>query len=329
MPKKEFTDIVKKIKDSGKGHKMSIRDFLWDFYSYEKRSTGNVWQINHYLHEEKLTTIPNYQNGWIDGEIELKEKDKAKIKLGENEDEKFDPVCRFSILGATSKTPVSVKLDTKLEKASFLMIRDDYSQLPVMKDERTIEGIINWQTIAQGHILKKESDNVKDYMSNEFTILEDNISLFDGIKAVIKFGVVFVRSCDKKIKGPVTTSDLNDQFLNQIEPPILLEEIENYIRLILHGKIVKEELLQILRIDEKRKIDSINDMNFGEYILVMERPEFWNKLRIPFDKTDFIEDIKKIRLIRNAVQHFHPDKISQEDLELLRKTSKLLKMLYN
>ena len=134
---------------------------------------------------------------------------------------------------------------------------------------------------------------------------------------------------EKKIKGPVTPSDLSEEFIEQIEPYILLEQIENFIRLILHDKIILEDLLKLLTIeDENRKIESISDMTFGEYLRVIENDEMWDILKLPFVKADFTNELDEIRKIRNGVMHFHPDKISEEDLIQLRKMSKFL-MDYN
>ena len=65
-------------------------------------------------------------------------------------------------------------------------------------------------------------------------------------------------------------------------------------------------------------------MTFGEYKRIIENEEFWVMLDLPFDRVEFTSNIEKIRLIRNTVMHFHPDKISKQELDLLRKTSKFL-----
>lgn len=327
MPRKEFIDLVKEIKKTGKGKEMSKRDFIWLFDWYEKRTSGNVWRINEFLQKEKLVVTPNYQGGWIDEKIVLKGKDKAKIKNGIGEDHQgdFDAINRLSVLKAASKTPVSISRDASLEKAYHLLWKNEFSQLPIMNGDREVLGIISWQTIAKGLIAKKSSNTVKDFMTDDFIVLDENTPLFYSIKQVIKKGVVFVSNKENKIKGPVTTSDLNEQFIEQIEPYILLEQIENYIRLMLHDKIILEEIEKLLTIDnEERKLDSISDMTFGEYMKVFENKEMWDSIGLPFDRVDFVNDLNEIRKIRNGVMHFHPDNISPNELKLLRNTSEFL-----
>lgn len=329
MPRKEFVELINKVKKQGKSEILTIRNFLWLFDCYEKRTSGNVWRINDFLHKEKMMVIPNFQNGWIDEMIELKEMDKAKIKNGkitdEKVEEKFDPINRLSVLKAASQTPLSITKESTLEKAYHLMWKNDYSQLPVMNNEREILGIISWQSIAKGLIAKKNSNMVKDFMTNDYKVIPEETPLFDAIKEVVKIEMIFVLSKEKKILGPVTPFDLNEEFLEQIEPYILLEQIENFIRLILNDKIVHEDILKLLTIQEaSRKIDSISDMTFGEYLRIIENNEMWLLLGLPFIKSDFVNELEEIRKIRNGVMHFHPDKISEVELKKLRSMSTFL-----
>ncbi|MFC6858960.1 CBS domain-containing protein [Zunongwangia atlantica] len=329
MPRTEFVELVKEIKKKGKGKKMTKREFIWLFDFYEKRTSGNVWRINEYLEKQKMVVVPNYQGGWIDDEVTLKEKDKARIINGETFEEKFDPINRLSVLKAAAKTPISISRDASLKKAYHILWKHEFTQVPIMNNEREVLGVVSWQSLAKGLIAGKESDCVKDFMTNDFEIIDDETPLFDAIKSVIRRGVAFVRDKEKKIKGPVTPSDLSEEFIEQIEPYILLEQIENFIRLILHDKIILEDLLKLLTIeDENRKIESISDMTFGEYLRVIENDEMWDILKLPFVKADFTNELDEIRKIRNGVMHFHPDKISEEDLIQLRKMSKFL-MDYN
>lgn len=69
--------------------------------------------------------------------------------------------------------------------------------------------------------------------------------------------------------------------------------------------------------------------NFGEYLRIMENDECWKMLNLPFDKSDFTNNLHSIRNIRNAVMYFHPDKISKQDLDSLRKTSRFLENYFN
>ncbi|MCF6367181.1 MAG: N-acetylmuramoyl-L-alanine amidase [Bacteroidales bacterium] len=116
------------------------------------------------------------------------------------------------------------------------------------------------------------SEPVYDPAGNVSSVIAIKLDISELQKAFEEGGErVFVSNKENKIKGPVTTSDLNEQFIEQIEPYILLEQIENYIRLMLHDKIILEEIVKLLTIeDDERKLDSISDMTFGEYQKVFE-----------------------------------------------------------
>ncbi|AXG74044.1 CBS domain-containing protein [Flavobacterium arcticum] len=330
MPRPEFIDLVNRIKKEKKSRKMSKRDFIWLFDWYEKRTSGNVWRINEFLEQEKLEVVPNFQNGWIDHEIEIREIDKVKITHDCKSEDEFDPISRLSILPAASKNPTSITKESDLTKAYHLMWKNNFSQLPVMNDSRKVLGIISWESIAKGLIAKKKSNQVKDFMTNDFKVLNHNTSLFEAIKEVFKCGVIFVTDIDSTIKGPVTTFDVNEEYIEKIEPYILLEQIENFIRLFLHDKLILKDIKSVLkeRTDNK-KIESIGDLTFGEYILVLENDTFWDILNLPFIKSDFVNELHEIRNIRNRVMHFSAEGGDDKDLELLKTMSNFLKDYHN
>lgn len=330
MPRIEFINLIKEIKTEKKSVKMSKRDFIWLFDYYEKRTSGNVWRINEYLEQEKIEVVPNFQNGWIDHEIEIREITKVKIINNNKSEEEFDPISRLSILPAASKTPISITKESDLIKAHHLMWKNNFSQLPVMNSNREVSGLISWESIAKGLIAQKKSTRVKDFMTTDFKIVNHDRPLFEAIKDVFKHGVIFVNDIDNTIKGPVTTFDINEEYIEQIEPYVLLEQIENFIRLFLHDKIIPKDLRSVIKEpDDSRKIESIADLTFGEYILILENDEFWNILNLPFVKSDFVKDLHEIRKIRNKVMHFNFEGSNKNDLELLKKTSNFLKDYYN
>jgi hypothetical protein len=65
-------------------------------------------RIDNFLEDNKLETIPNYTDNWMDGEITLKHKKKAKNKK-EN-----DPIQRIKLLPAANKEPISISRDAQL-----------------------------------------------------------------------------------------------------------------------------------------------------------------------------------------------------------------------
>lgn len=78
MPKKEFLEIVKEIKEKDKEFEITPRELL-HYFSFEKRTKGNRSKINKFLDSNQLETEPEYTDVWVDGAIVLKHK---RVTLG-------------------------------------------------------------------------------------------------------------------------------------------------------------------------------------------------------------------------------------------------------
>lgn len=102
-----------------------------------------------------------------------------------------------------------------------------------------------------------------------------------------------------------------------------MEEIENQIRNLFDEHFLLEEI-KTACIDSNKKIETIDDMTFGEYIKIMEIPENWDKLEIESDRRLFIQRLDEIRQIRNDIMHFEPAGITEDQYQKLQLTSRYL-----
>lgn len=229
-----------------------------------------------------------------------------------------EPAFRVSRLEAANVNLITVKPDSSLIEAITLMLRHDYSQLPVMTNERDVKGVISWESITPKLALaNSNSQLVRDYMKPHREISSAD-SIFSALPRIVEYSYVLVRSPDQRISGIITTTDLSTQFKQLSEPFLLLSEIENHIRKLIDGKFTKEELTKIVNpSDSERTIDSVADLTFGEYIRLFEDPSLWIKTGLKIDKRTFTKELDKVRIIRNDVMHFDPDGISEDDHELL------------
>jgi CBS domain-containing protein len=229
-----------------------------------------------------------------------------------------EPAYRVSRLPAANTTLITIKPDETLTQAITLMLRHDYSQLPVMTSDRDVKGVISWESIAPKLALtKSDSVFVRDYMRDHKEI-NSSESIFSAIPRIVEHSYVLVRAADRRISGIITTTDLSLQFQQLSEPFLLLSEIENHIRTLIDGKFTKEEFSEVVNpSDIDRTIESVADLTFGEYIRLFEAPELWKKTGLKVDRGIFIKELDKVRIIRNDVMHFDPDGISEDDHELL------------
>ena len=326
--KKEFEKLIEKAAESEEGITLTRRDVLHKYDGYKRRSSKVVWRINEELGRHGLKVKPSLQAGEMDDEVKVMPTKKARIdeqQISNLGNEEFDPITRLSELNAAKTDPVCVHPNDELTKATYLMWHHGFSQLPVMLNHKNISGIINWESIAKAKITNPEADKVEDVMSTDFTLLDLDMPLFQAIREIIKKDVVFVKTADREIKGPITAHDINLEYLDQIAPFIHLEEIENMLRMLLDGKFEMKFLAKCANYEGKEmQPTSLSDLNFSDYGFILGNEKVWETLKLPFHQTSFIADLHKVREIRNNVVHFRSGKLDEEQLELLEKTSRCL-----
>jgi len=217
-----------------------------------------------------------------------------------------------------------------VRKAITLMLQHDVAYLAVMNGERVVDGLLSWKTIGRAGAAKKPSDTVEHHLST-VRIVEIDTPLFDAVRDIVEAEAVLVRAKDKTICGIVTAQDIANQFVTLSEPFLFLEQIENHLRAILErGKLSILEIKSLVNPgdgDRVLKVKKIDDLSFGETARAFGREEIWTKLHLHLDASVFSSRLEEVRSIRNKVMHFHPDGITDEDREILRKTRQMLQGL--
>ena len=334
--------IAADLSDGKPGAPVTTRTFL-AWFSAQRRGYNIVYTIRYRLKEAGLITVPNFESAYIDSFIqfalrpinEQKKSSKAvtshetpdALELDPVNEAAQDPTYRISKLAAANQTVISVKPDAPLNEAVTVLMASDFSQLPVMTSEREVKGIISWKSIGERLGLGVSGKFVRDFMDAHDEV-PDFVSMFEAIPKIIANDYVLVRGGDKVIIGIITASDLSLQFRVLSEPFLLLSEIENLLRAMIDGRFNATELkIACDSSDEKRDVASVADLNFGEYIRLLENEERWSKFDLAIDRAMFCKDLDKIRRIRNDVMHFDPDGVSDEDLEALRDFARFIKRI--
>ena len=80
--------------------------------------------------------------------------------------------------------------------------------------------------------------------------------------------------------------------------------------------------------DAGREVTRVSDLNFGAYVRLLENPERWAKLGLSIDRSVFVQQLEKVRAIRNDVMHFDPDGPAPSDLETLRHFAHFMEELH-
>ncbi|WP_437621519.1 CBS domain-containing protein [Sorangium sp. So ce1151] len=322
---------------------------LLSWFGAARRGTRVVARIDGELLRLGLMTEPDFKDVWVDVAIRVKP---LNVQAADSESEKseeantaerpaeqhastsnsaspagqpetkaaavIDPVPRIGGLPAASKPIVSVRPGTSLNEAMTLMMLRDFSQLPVLQSERECKGAISWQSIATTTALGRTCETVNDCISAAEEVSYE-LGLLDAIPKIAAAGFVLVRGPDRIFQGIVTVADLSLQFRTLTEPFLLLGQIENMLRILIARSFELGELRQAKNpADTSRVINSVSDLNFGEYVGLLEPAKSWPKLGVRFDRGPFLADLRKIHELRNDVMHFDPDPLGDAEMALLR-----------
>lgn len=293
------------------------------------------WRVNEkiiqLINKYEMVAEPPFEDSWKWGEVKVSPKPKVPagnhIKYTEN----HDPTPRLSLLKAANlnginkeavdSTLISVNRQTKLTEAITLMFRYGYSQLPILSGRSGVDGIVSWRSIGKALALGKTCETVSD-CKEKVEVLESTEPLFSAVKVILEKEVVLVRQKDSTISGIVTATDIGEQFIALAEPFLIIEQIENQIRRLLHHRYDMEQLVKSVNPnDSERTIETLSDLSFGEYVRIIENPKNFEKLNLNIDRSLLVKQLDDVRKIRNDVMHFDPDGVSEEGLDLLRRTA--------
>ena len=291
---------------------LTVRQLLLEFGYYRRGKWINTYIINK-LDELGLRVVPDFENVWLDEKITI-ELDDDGVSGG-----RHDPTHRVSMLEAAHNRPISVSLDDPISVATTLMLLHDYSQLPVMRGERDVEGMVRWKSIGARLSLDRPCEYVRD-CKERAEVVDIEASLFEVIGSVAESGCVLVKDHEKRICGIVTRTDLSDQFAKLAGPFLLSGQIEGHLRNLIHGKLSVAELKECAVAGDSsgREINGSADLTLGDYYRLLCNQDRWNQLELKIDRKVFVKNLDSVRKIRNNVMHFSPEGLSEEDVRVLR-----------
>ncbi len=348
-PRERLADIARALRGGEGAPVVTVRSFLRWFFATQRRGHWIVSYIRTLLDEAGLRTEPDFESAYLDAEMRFELADKADaapaqtsttevsetVRISDHAEVRVrvvtpsfaDPTYRVSKLAPANRTPLSVRPDTTLAEAATLMMANNFSQLPVMTNERDVKGVVSWKSIGIRLSLGQNLVAVREAM-DPYAEISADASLFTAIPLIVEHEYVLVRASDQRIVGIITASDLSLQFQQMTEPFLLLGEIENHIRRLISSHFDQTELAAARDPDDvPRSVETAADLSFGEYKRLLEEPARWDRLNLNIDRGVFIQLLDKVRKIRNDVMHFDPDGIPDDDLLVLRDFAQFLRTL--
>jgi CBS domain-containing protein len=323
---------------AGEQPRATVRELL-EWFDAERRGLNVVRRIRAALDQVDLVTWPDFEGEYIEQEVFFMNKQSFQPPAPPAPSPDVpastppvaatpvDPTHRLGRLKAASRKPVSVTPSDTLEVAITMMLTHEFSQLPVMQGERSVKGMISWKSIGSRLALGNPCTSVMECLDPHHE-LRDDASLFDAIGLIAAHDCILVRDRENRITGLVTGADITEQFHRLAEPFLLLGEIENRIRVLISPCFSREDLAAAKDpTDSGRTVEDVADLGFGEYVRLLENGERWKKLNLKIDRAKFIEQLSRIRRIRNDVMHFDPDGITQDALDDLRRFGRFLEQL--
>ena len=142
--------------------RVTVRDFV-NWFGYKSRGKNIVSRIRNKMEKLELQTVPDFEFAYIDSEISIGPVPESLDGVPSSEG-LVDPTVRIEALEAANRKPTRTARDKPLTYATTLMLLHDYSQLPVMSNERNVDGVISWQSIGTRLALGRECNFVRDCM---------------------------------------------------------------------------------------------------------------------------------------------------------------------
>lgn len=298
---------------------LSIRDFI-AHWGAKRRGYWYVETIRADLEAAGLTTVPSFEVGWIDNTVVLKRlgsqtlaqaPDGESSATGPSDATALGEALRVSSLAPAAGALVSVRVEVELAHVESLMVRHDFSQIPIMRNDRDAAGIVSWESIGHAR-MSSDSCSTRDAMV-PITVIDADDDLLQHVPLIVRDGFALVRDGQRLITRLVTTTDLSEAFLRLTSPFLIIGEIERRLRRVISDEFELPELTAVRDPKDEREVKSADDLSLGEYVRLLQDEVNYARLGWRYERKLFLESLEKLRTVRNEVMHFSPDPLSDED----------------
>jgi predicted transcriptional regulator len=233
---------------------------------------------------------------------------------------------RVEMLAAARNAPVSVPPDAPVSQAITLMLTNDFSQIPVMRNERDAKGLVSWKSIGTRQALGRERPQFARDVMEHVELVSIKESLFTVIPLIARQDCVLVRDNSKLITGIVTAFDISEHLQQFAEPFWRLEDLENYVRLLLDSHLVAADFEGLNNNRKQRglpEVTAVDDLTFGDYVELVAT--HWERFGLSLDQSKFIAELRRANQIRNQLMHFRRStELGETDRLFLLSFSRLL-----
>lgn len=249
--RKTFLDDAAAL-EPGNEVSITVRKLI-AYWNAERRGYWIRKQVEKNLAERGLRTVPSFVDGWIDNTVRLIPlRDQDHTPTGDDADSveetipasdsqetqsdlmagglTFEDLDRALFEGMRPAVISAVSREDTLAKAQSLMMRYDYSQLPVMSSAHTCRGAVSWESIART-VVHKSGATLTDCI-----VPVDQLSLSDDVLSnvakITANGFVVTKDGQGHVCGVVTTADISAAFEELSGPFLLIGIAEQLLRTV-------------------------------------------------------------------------------------------------
>lgn len=345
--------LVEQATKLRKGEKVYaiVRELLSHF-DWERRSSNAIIQVRRALKKLRLSTTPKFYSVNLDSLIQIIDRSEEDENSDDSREDVRQPIITFGMLKVVeehrklrekskSKTGIlgypkwMVSPNDNIESAAILLAEENVDFVPVGQDESHVIGVIAWDDIATQDLLKRDRATIKcAKICKEPVFVREAESVYDKKYEITKYGYVLVKDDSGRCFSVVRSGDLAGELLRLTENFLLLQEIENLIRMIIEmTEPNAEEIEAAVHEDNRGKDKTLEQLTFSEYKSLILNPAVRARLLKNYGVGEQLvrqianEHIEHTRIIRNKVLHFHPDENNEQAKMLLSNSRDYLRRI--
>jgi predicted transcriptional regulator len=345
--------LVEQATKLRKGEKVfaTVRELLCHF-DWERRSSNAIIQVRRALKKLQLSTTPKFYSVNLDRLVEIIDRSEEDENSDESREDVRQPIITFGMLkvvedhrelrdktksksGHLGYPKWMVSPNDNIETAAILLAEENIDFVPVGVDETSVTGVIAWDDIATQDLLKRDRFAIKcGKICKDPVFVREAESVYDKKYEITKYGYVLVKDDSGRCFSVVRSGDLAGELLRLTENFLLLQEIENLVRMIIEmTEPNAEEIDASVHEDSKGKGRTLEQLTFSEYKSLILNPAVRARLLKNYGVSEQLvrqianEHIEHTRIIRNKVLHFHPDENNEQAKMLLSNSRDYLRRI--
>ena len=216
-----------------------------------------------------------------------------------------------------NKQPIlTVTSDTKVRDALSLMVKNDFSQLPIIDENGGLIGIINEQSIISTYFHTAGAVSILElgvnHCQTKATTIQQDSDLFEALDLLKNVYSIVIVDHSKPL-GILTAYDTTHFFRDLSEGLILVEDIEVTLRQYIESVFTNDRsrdaaLLKAFRHDKQdptRPAKEYDELSFGDHVQLIITENNWDKFDRYLEPKDmFVQLMTQVGQIRNQLAHF-------------------------